>query len=469
MAYGSRVQRLLPPAGQLPGHLQVQDEDGWVAYTTRSVTVSEADTRPSFGGATVQDQTYTVDTAIPPLTLPAATGGNGVLRYTLSPLPAGLGFDAVRRRLSGTPTTAEISSMTYRVQDADADSASLGFTITVLPAGPPECLLDPTAPSRPSPSDGAAGVSRTPVLSWSGGDSQCGNEITYDVYLSPSRTRRVRVASDIIGRSHSVPVPLPASTTYYWEVHAKDSNGRTVTSSWSFETEASTDTDTDSRTGSFTTAQDYLNNAKVRSALADSGFTINYGSSPPTVAGTLRQGSMTGASITPTYSAEYQLSGRVVDAGGGAFQALNGIPVRSLLCLFDQTASGSISVRERSLGIEVTADGHITGSGDYFTTYIQSEQDLSAQLSQLNPTLAQQLGVCEIEVSALASGRRTAADNLADLGTLTAVTAFYCPGLYDLAVNAGADPSTVRQTIESVANSWYLASSSATNRGTCQQ
>ena len=155
---------------------------------------------------------------------------------------------------------------------------------------------------------------------------------------------------------------------------AKDSNGRAVTSSWSFETEASTDTDT-----------------------------------------------------------------------------------------------GSISVRERALGIEVAAAGHITGSGDHFTTYIQSEQDLSAQLSQLKPALAQQLGVYEIDVSALASGRRTAAGNLADLSTLTAVTAFHCPGLYDLAVEAGADPSTVRQTIERVANSWYLASSSATNRGTCQQ
>ena len=58
---------------------------------------------------------------------------------------------------------------------------------------------------------------------------------------------------------------------------------------------------------------------------------------------------------------------------------------------------------------------------------------------------------------------------LLDLSTLTGVTAFDCPGLYDLAVEAGADASTVRQTIERVANSWYLASSSATNRSTCQQ
>ena len=57
------------------------------------------DTAPSFGSAAItaianKSYTYTAGTAIPVLTLPKATGGNGALTYSLSPiLPQGLTFD----------------------------------------------------------------------------------------------------------------------------------------------------------------------------------------------------------------------------------------------------------------------------------------------------------------------------------------------------------------------------------------
>ena len=69
-----------------------------------SITISAGDTAPTFGGASVTNQIYTQDMAIPPLTLPAATGGNGAITYTLTPAIAGLTFDAATRVLSGTPT-----------------------------------------------------------------------------------------------------------------------------------------------------------------------------------------------------------------------------------------------------------------------------------------------------------------------------------------------------------------------------
>ena len=95
-------------------------------------------TAPTFGGATVANQSYVVGEAIATPTLPVATGGNGTLTYTLSPdLPAGLSFNARTRTLSGTPTsTHNAATYTYRVTDADSntsatDADSLKFTIAV--------------------------------------------------------------------------------------------------------------------------------------------------------------------------------------------------------------------------------------------------------------------------------------------------------------------------------------------------
>ena len=93
------------------------------------------DTRPDFQG-TVADQTYTVGEAISSVPLPAATGGDGALSYTLQPRVPGLTFDPQERTLSGTPTTAGTFSVTYRVEDADEnttddDAAIQAFTITV--------------------------------------------------------------------------------------------------------------------------------------------------------------------------------------------------------------------------------------------------------------------------------------------------------------------------------------------------
>ena len=84
------------------------------------------------------DQTYTGGIAIGPLTLPAASGGDGALTYSLTPAIPGLRFDAARRQLTGTPTRAGTFNMTYTATDADGDTDTLHFTITVTaPVTPP--------------------------------------------------------------------------------------------------------------------------------------------------------------------------------------------------------------------------------------------------------------------------------------------------------------------------------------------
>ena len=82
------------------------------------------------------NQNYTLDTAIDDLQLPAATGGTAPLTYTLTGpsggnLPAGLSFDPGTRTLSGTPSTAGITVLTYRATDANGASTSVDFTVMV--------------------------------------------------------------------------------------------------------------------------------------------------------------------------------------------------------------------------------------------------------------------------------------------------------------------------------------------------
>ena len=92
---------------------------------------------PAFN-ASVESQTYSKDHEIAPLVLPEASGGNGPLKYNLTPdLPVGLVFDSSTRTISGTPTELK-QSTTYvwkaadsDSNEADSDAATLNFTILV--------------------------------------------------------------------------------------------------------------------------------------------------------------------------------------------------------------------------------------------------------------------------------------------------------------------------------------------------
>ena len=112
--------------------LTATDSDGDEAALSFAVTVLE-DLFPEFT-ETVPDQLYWVGAAIDALALPAATGGNGTLAYTLSPaLPEGLRFAPETRIVSGTPS-GDLAKTTYTLTatDSDGDEAALSFPVTVL-------------------------------------------------------------------------------------------------------------------------------------------------------------------------------------------------------------------------------------------------------------------------------------------------------------------------------------------------
>ncbi len=137
---GTPEERL--PTGRYT--LTVTDADGDMATLgfrlAQPAVLPPPDLRPSFGDARIEAQTYMVGTAITPLVLPAATGGDGTLSYAVTPdLPPGLTYTAPADAtnggtISGTPTE-ERAAATYTLTatDRDGDPATLPFTLTVEP------------------------------------------------------------------------------------------------------------------------------------------------------------------------------------------------------------------------------------------------------------------------------------------------------------------------------------------------
>ena len=117
-----------------------RDINNGTAPLTFDITVAEAVMVES-----TDDQTYTMGTEIPDLTLPVATGGTGDLTYILtgpngtdlSELPAGLlwtGGITNPGAITGEPTAAGATELTYTVTDRNGSTASETFTVTVAEA-----------------------------------------------------------------------------------------------------------------------------------------------------------------------------------------------------------------------------------------------------------------------------------------------------------------------------------------------
>ena len=136
----SRIISGTPTAVQpaTPYTLTASDFDGDEARLEFTIKV-EANLAPSFGDATVADQRFRVGSPID-LTLPAASGGNPLVVYALTPaLPAGVVFDADMRTITGTPMTpTALAQYVYTATDDDGDTATLAFGIEVQPDSMPD-------------------------------------------------------------------------------------------------------------------------------------------------------------------------------------------------------------------------------------------------------------------------------------------------------------------------------------------
>ncbi|MCP4581433.1 MAG: hypothetical protein GY839_07420, partial [candidate division Zixibacteria bacterium] len=75
----------------------------------------------------------------------------------------------------------------------------------------------PNTPSGPSPTAGQTNVLITSTLSWSGGDPDNGDTVTYDVYFGMDSTPVNLLSDDQSGTTYD-PVTLDYATTYYWQI-----------------------------------------------------------------------------------------------------------------------------------------------------------------------------------------------------------------------------------------------------------
>jgi hypothetical protein len=95
----------------------------------------------------------------------------------------------------------------------------------------------PHTPDNPSPADGATGVSVTADLSWTGGDPDTGDTVTYDVYFGTSDPPTTLIC-DNASTPTCDPGTLAYDAHYHWYVIATDNHGASTTGPvWDFATE----------------------------------------------------------------------------------------------------------------------------------------------------------------------------------------------------------------------------------------
>jgi hypothetical protein len=141
------------------------------------------------------------------------------------------------------------------VQSVSVDSSPASYTIETIKGVPMVFIptiagnhsfvinysstpnLPPYTPNSPSPSDTATDQSINTTLTWSGGDPDVGNTVTYDVYLEANNpSPSTQVCNDVSIESCD-PATLSPNTQYYWYVISTDNLGASSTGpTWSFTT-----------------------------------------------------------------------------------------------------------------------------------------------------------------------------------------------------------------------------------------
>ena len=113
-------------------------DSGWLTDTTYvTVKVRYPAGRPSLGLTRSISLGSQPDQTVSRV-LPAATGGNGTLTYTLTPAAAGvMAFDPDTRQVTFTPSAAGTWSFDYTVTDTDGDADTITVSLRVAAASTP--------------------------------------------------------------------------------------------------------------------------------------------------------------------------------------------------------------------------------------------------------------------------------------------------------------------------------------------
>ncbi|WP_238175986.1 putative Ig domain-containing protein, partial [Kribbella albertanoniae] len=135
---GIAILRGKPPVAITSYDVTVKADDQRAKSATASLTITVGNTPPTW--TALPDSTAPKGNPEYRIVLPPATDVESAaaqLSYSMvSPLPAGLSFTATERRISGTPTTPGVYTLTARVTDHHGLSTDRSFTITVTHNGP---------------------------------------------------------------------------------------------------------------------------------------------------------------------------------------------------------------------------------------------------------------------------------------------------------------------------------------------
>ena len=184
---------------------------------------------------TIQDQTATVGTALSyafPANTFADTDAGDTLTYTAtqsddSALPSWLSFAAATRMFSGTPTAADVGTVSVKVTARDGNGGSVSDTFDIVVSAAA------TAPGAPTGLTATASGTTAIDLSWSAPGSTGGSAITgYKIEVSADG---VSSWSDLVANTSNTTTTyahtgLAAGDTRHYRVSAINTNGTGVPS-----------------------------------------------------------------------------------------------------------------------------------------------------------------------------------------------------------------------------------------------
>ena len=100
-----------------------------------------------------------------------------------------------------------------------------------------ELNVPPNTPSNPSPAFGAADIDVDVDLSWTGGDPNPGDTVTYDVYFGTNQNNLDLISQNQASTTYN-PGTLEFEKAYYWKIVAKDNHDHsTIGPIWYFTTQ----------------------------------------------------------------------------------------------------------------------------------------------------------------------------------------------------------------------------------------